>query len=394
MIQLTRLSIVTDSAAGATAYSCGLRTLNYQVAITPEGKACGTLFESAQKKGFKTGIVVTSEFTHATPASFASHAKSREMLQFIGEQMLQKRPDVLLGGGMAILKDKRNDERLYRLALERYQKILTHKTELHKDLDLPVFGIFADNHLNFTIDKSVTQPSLASMTATTLDLLTKNKDDRFFLFIEGSRIDHAAHANDIAAHFHDILAFDETIKVLEDYVAKNPDTLVVVVADHETGGLTIGRDGIYQFNTDVLNSITRSLDFIAQFILQHPEPSMDVVRDALSRFSDIPWQLKYELLFPEPLNFNTITKGFSKIFAEETLAGWTTGGHTGVDINLFAFGPRSDDFRGVFRNDVVGRKLEKMFDLDLDAVTKELSEFNPNPSNAILTQDTIESHQH
>src|SRR5699024_9011295 len=140
---------------------------------------------------------------------------------------------------------------LYDLANKKYNgNILTHKDQLNNNLSLPVMGVFADNHLNYSIDQSSYQPSLKDMTSAALNRLTKNKDDRFFLFIEGTRIDHGSHSNDIAAHFHEIIAFDEALKVVVDYAEKDNDTLVVVVADHETGGLTIGKNGIYDFNVE------------------------------------------------------------------------------------------------------------------------------------------------
>lgn len=302
--------------------------------------------------------------------------------------MITNHPDLIFGGGMAILKD--NNEKLYNLALEKFGKILTHKDHLNGNITLPAFGIFADNHLNFTIDESPTQPTLKKMTETALQLLTRNKKDRFFLFIEGSRIDHAAHANDIASHFHDIIAFDETLEAVVKFAEERKDTLVVVVADHETGGLTIGKDGKYYFDVESLNKIHRSIDYIVSWIMSVKDFDMSTVAEAVSKFTEFTFTSDDEKYFPV-LNKAGLHAGFSMYFADKTNTGWTTGGHTGVDINLHAFGKQSEQFRGVFRNDVIGRKLEKLFNLDLDAVTKELKDFNPNPPDAMLTRDSIHS---
>jgi len=187
---------VTDSAAGATAYSSGLRTVNGYVGVTPANTSCATLFEAAMRHGMKTGFVCTSEVTHATPAGFYAHSWSRNWKHWIAEQLVGKGVSVMLGGAKDVFEANGNE--LLQKALDKDIRIVNSAAELNETRDIPLLGLFAPVHMAFEIDRPATQPSLKEMTVKALELLgnKQNNKDGFVLLIEGSRIDMAAHMND------------------------------------------------------------------------------------------------------------------------------------------------------------------------------------------------------
>ena len=240
-------SRVTDSAAGATAYACGVKTYNGAIAVDTAGRPLATLLEAAKARGMATGLVATSRITHATPAAFAAHVPQRAMESEIAAQMLAQRVDVLLGGGWSYFLPtaeggRRQDGRnLLREAEAMGYQVVRTAADFRRGVRRPVLGLFGPDHLPYEIDRDPEEvPSLAEMTRAALELLADDPDG-FFLMVEGSRIDHAGHANDAAAHVREVLAYDEAVAVVLDFARRDGQTLVVSVADHETGGLSLGR---------------------------------------------------------------------------------------------------------------------------------------------------------
>ena len=258
-------SLVTDSAAGATAFSCGFKSYNGAISVLPDHSPCGTVLEAAKKAGYMTGLVVTTRITDATPACFAAHVNTRGEEDRIAEQEVGDYPlgrvvDLILGGGRchflpnSIEGSCRADNKdVVALAKENgFSYASTRKDfddlKLGKAVDLPLLGLFAETDIPYEVDRRFvedTYPSLDEMARTALEALTeatKDSDKGFFLMIEGSRIDHAGHANDPVAQVHEVLAYDKAFESVLAYLDKS-DTLGVVVStsDHETGGLATAR---------------------------------------------------------------------------------------------------------------------------------------------------------
>ncbi len=365
-------SRVTDSAAGATAYACGIKTYNGAISVDPTGAPCRTLLEAAEARGMATGLVATSRITHATPAAFAAHVPQRSQEADIARQMAASGVDLLVGGGRSYFTDRplgdapAADLRSLTEVLAADGWTVATDRAGYDALDaLPAAALLAPDHLAYEIDRDETdQPSLAEMARKALDLLAASEDGRdngFFLMIEGSRIDHAAHANDPAAHLHDILAYDEAVAAVLAWAAEDGNTLVVSTADHETGGMTLGRDGIYAWDPAPLLAATASLERMAERVRAGDAPAR-VVQEGVGR-DDI----GDAVLSPAALESlaRGIGSGDLSAFAalvtalESEPAGiaWTTGGHTAVDVNLYAFGPGARRFHGRMPNDAVGRAL-------------------------------------
>ncbi|MBL7214067.1 MAG: alkaline phosphatase [Phycisphaerae bacterium] len=230
---------ITDSAASGTAMACGVKTNNGMIGMTPDKTVYSSILEVLDKKGWRTGLVVTSPISHATPAVFASHIDSRGKQKDIAIQQFENRVDVLLGGGQKFW----TDETLAEAADTGYQVIDT-RDEMLALKPGPVIGLFADEGMT-TFDP---EPSLSEMTKTAIDLLSSKTQEwfapapKFFLMIEGSQIDWAAHANDADRVVRQTLLFDMAVREAIEFARRDGHTLVLVTADHETGGLTFNVD--------------------------------------------------------------------------------------------------------------------------------------------------------
>jgi len=240
---------ITDSAAASTALADGVKTTNGRIGTTPDGTPWQSILERARAKGYRTGLVATSTISHATPAGFAAHVKSRGMEAEIAVDMLYNHVDVLFGGGRKYWLSKpagsREDGRnlIEEAKIAGYQVIYS-RDQLAELSPSPVLGLFADDGMT-TFDP---EPSLAEMARTAILLLSAKSSEwfapapRFFVMIEGSQIDWACHSNDTANAVRQTLLFDLAVKEAIEFAQEDKHTLVIVTADHETGGLLIKSD--------------------------------------------------------------------------------------------------------------------------------------------------------
>jgi len=241
-------SPVTDSAAGGTALACGIKTNNGMLGMDPDQKPYRNLLEAAQEMGKKTGLVATSTISHATPAAFGSHINDRGKEQEIAAQILEHDIQVLLGGGRSHwLAENRQDKRdLLAEAKEKGYRIVTDLQQMEEAEGPYVLGLFQDSSLT-TFSP---EPSIGQMTRKAIQLLSRNKKNGtvcpffggeknrgFFLMVEGSQIDWACHANNPENSVKQTLLFDLAVREAAVFALHDKHTLVVVTADHETGGL-------------------------------------------------------------------------------------------------------------------------------------------------------------
>lgn len=258
-------SLITDSAAGATAFSCGKKSYNGAISTLDDHLPCGTVMEAAKKAGYMTGLVVTTRLTDATPACFAAHVNKREEENRIAEQLLGDYPlgqtvDLMLGAGRCFFLPNstggscRNDDKdlVARAKGGGFQYVDSREgfdsLNMGSAVDLPLLGLFADHDIPFELDRQQENdvyPSLEEMAQTALTALseaTRDNEQGFFLMIEGSRIDHAGHINDPAAQVHEVMAYDRAFKTVLQFLESSPVQGVVVgTSDHETGGLATAK---------------------------------------------------------------------------------------------------------------------------------------------------------
>ncbi|MEX0720363.1 MAG: alkaline phosphatase [Balneolaceae bacterium] len=247
-------NLITDSAAGATALSCGLKTYNGAIGVDMNVTPCKTILELAAEKGLSTGLVSTSSITHATPASFASHVERRNMQDKIAAQFLDSKVDVFLGGGVKFFhpETRKDKQDLIGKFREKGYQVLLNENDLAKTSSDRLLGLFADNGM----ERVGGEPSSAKMAEKALEVLSKN-DKGFFLMLEGSQVDWAGHDNDVDSLVNEMRDFDEAIKSILDFAQQDGETLVVLTADHETGGMNLQKQ---QENGEKLE-ITWSTDY-------------------------------------------------------------------------------------------------------------------------------------
>ncbi len=237
-------NFVTESAAGGTALSTGYRTTNSLVAMRADGSRVQTLLEFAREHGKAVGVVATSSVTHATPAAFLAHVPSRKLEFEIAAQMATSGADVLIGGGKKwFLPAGNGGQRADGKDLLEAMRIAGYTVSTDLDAETSearrLIWLTADDEMPAAPER---RPRSAVMMQKALDVL-KHNDNGFVLMVEGSRIDWAAHDNDFATLKAELLDFDETIRGALDFAKEDGSTLVVVTADHETGGLAlVGRN--------------------------------------------------------------------------------------------------------------------------------------------------------
>jgi len=234
---------ITDSAASATAMATGALTWNGRVGLDLDEQPVQNLVELAKEYGMATGIVTTTRISHATPACFVAHVKSRGQYQDIAKQMVALRPDVMLGGGRADFEAREDDRNLSEeLQGAGYDYVQT-AAELASSnpAEHPhLLGLFADSHLTYRSDRAPDSelPYLKDMAVAALERLDADPEG-FFLMVEGGRIDHAGHQNNVVRSIGETLGFEDTVAAVRQWADGRDDVTILVSADHETGGLRV-----------------------------------------------------------------------------------------------------------------------------------------------------------
>lgn len=233
---------VTDSAASATAYSTGEKTDNGHLAVAPDGTPLETILEKAEDKGLATGLVATTHIMHATPAAFYAHTPDRNDYQGIALALLDAGIDVAIGGGINYLTDRPDGRDLVAELQRRGYTVVDSLPDLDGVVSGQAMSLYNEDDIPQYLREGRDPTMLAKGTSKALEILTANTPrgaGGFFLMVEGSWIDSAGHANDAEMLLGEMLDFDNAVGVAFDYADANPGTLVIVLADHETGGLTI-----------------------------------------------------------------------------------------------------------------------------------------------------------
>jgi len=234
-------SLVTDSAASGTAFATGEKTYNGAISVSSSHEPLATVLERAEERGMATGLVVTCSVTHATPAVFAAHVGDRSMDSAIAKQMASSGVDVLFGGGRSFFLPKeqsgaRDDREDLLKALRRRMPVALSASEFRKlgEVDAAA-ALLASEH---PPPVGTRDPPLSELTEKALEILSRDEDG-FFLMVEGSQIDWAGHENDHEWLVAETLDFDRAVGIVMDFAEEHGRTLVIVTADHETGGYAV-----------------------------------------------------------------------------------------------------------------------------------------------------------
>ncbi|USK91872.1 alkaline phosphatase [Rossellomorea marisflavi] len=375
-------SAITDSAAAGTAMATGVKTKADYIGMDPEGRPLITVLEAAKLNGYATGIISTSPVQHATPAAFTSHAITREEFSSIGEQQVYQDLDVVLGGGAAWLAPKQKNhpqddamlktDQVTRKDGEDLKKSLrdagyayvdTRKELLLEPSAGKLWGAFASEDLAYDLDRRELkphEPTLSEMTRSAISHLSREKKG-FFLMVEGSKVDWAAHQNDPVGMISEILSFDRAVGEALAFAKKDGNTMVVAVTDHGNSGLTIGNadlDGSYKHQSvkhfiDPLKKARLTVDGAAS-LLEGKDAGHALAAYGLDsqscRWSPSKKELKAQM---------------TSSLSQKAGLGFTTHGHTGEDVFLYAFGPGKPS--GLLENTDLPVKMADFLGFSLDS---------------------------
>ena len=370
---------VTDSASAATALFSGIKTFNGAIGVDSNNKPVESIADRAIKKGKKIGVVVTSQVYHATPAAFLSHNKHRRNSVEIADSFIDKgiKVDLLFGGGSK--KFIREDRNL----VAEFKQAGFHYVDNYRQLNTlpsnkPVLGLFSHAALPVALD-DINKHRLSAMTKAAIKHLDnveyennhelQHKTNGSLVLIEASQIDWAGHNNDIAMAMAEVDDLAKTIIFLEKYVKKNPNSLVILTADHSTGGLSLGAKGDYIWQPEMIRQLTLSTQYIAKTL--YASPITEELCEALfkttltaieiDKLKADKSNLLEQLEKNETVKKNTAYKApplYNSVVAlinHRTNTAWGTTGHTAVDVPLFSFGHQSHLFQGQLDNTDVAK---------------------------------------
>lgn len=351
-------SMVTDSAAGSSAWGGGVRVSNGALNIGPDGTAHKPILQKFKEGGKAVGCVTTVPITHATPAGFSVSTKNRGSQEDIATMYLDLKFDVMMGGGTEFFSaEKRKDGRdLFAGFAKSGVQVARTKTEMQNfKPGTPVLGVFHEDGHPYALDQAsdsnliTTIPTLAEMTRKAIEQLSKNPNG-FVLQVEGGKVDWAAHANDLGALVYDQIAFDEAVGVAIAFAEKNEDTLVIITTDHgnaspgliKSNKVDESFDKVQKFkytNEWVLNRI-RKTDTPQQVIdrlfeAQGYAITREEATELLTHYSDLDNEGIYNA-------YKLPFKRLGQIQQNYTSVGWAGMDHTGEFVELAMFGPGSE----------------------------------------------------
>jgi alkaline phosphatase len=292
-------SDITDSAACGTAFATGNKTYNGAIGVLDDFTRVGNLVEIASANGVKTAIVSTSSITHATPASFYAHVESRNQEKEIARQLSESDVDFFAGGGINYFSHVTDRQNLFDILGSKGFTLNTKELDAFESIKNKnkLAYLLADTSMPRVLDGR--GDFLKNATLLGIEFLNQN-DQPFFMMSEGSQVDWGGHANDAEYLISELIDFDETIGAVLDFAEKDGETLVIVTSDHETGGFTLSGKKYTDANGNIHN------------------------------------------------DYRTIDPSFS------------TGGHSATLIPVFAYGPGSEEFIGIYDNTDIFYKILKI----------------------------------
>jgi len=372
--------IVTDSASAGTAFATGHKTYNAGISVSNEdvSKPFASVIEAAEQSGKATGLVTTARITHATPAVYASHVRSRDNESAIASQYLTSGVDVLFGGGLSFFvtkdeKGKRTDKNILPDFEAKGYKVVKNAKDLKaiSSKNSKVLGLFGSSHVDYVSDRTADTPSLATMTSKAIEVLSADNNG-FAMMIEGGRIDHAGHANDLPTLVQEALDFDSAFKVALDFAIKDGNTSIVVTADHETGGLSLSRDDIYEVNIDLWNKQKHSSENIAKALTGATTiADIKTIVSGNTWITDLSDEEAQVILDGDGSSYKR-EGAYNAVISKRLLVGWSGHGHSAVDVGVWAYGPIADKVKGQIDNTQIAIASANSIGVDLKKVTADL----------------------
>lgn len=386
-------SPVTDSAAAGTALATGHKTNNGMLGVTPDSAAVTSIARQLADRGYGIALVTSVPPDDATPGAFYAHVPSRSMYYEIGKQAAESGYDFIAGSNLRGLKDKKTGK-----PTDLPEQFAANNVAIAHGLDelaaLPAGKALLLNpseidyhQIHFTIDSVPGALTLPAMTQAALDRMALNGRDRFFMMVEGGNIDYGGHANDGGTIIKEVLNFNQALQLAYDFYLAHPDeTLIVVTADHETGGMGLGNNKVgYDLHLGYIDYQKVSKDSFAEYLRSiyksrriYEWPDMkEYLTENLGFWRGIPVTPEQEeqlkTAFEKCMagrnegenktlynSFNAFTEDVYKVIDGVTGLGWTTNGHSGGLVPIYAIGNGADLFAPVNDNISIPAKLRKI----------------------------------
>lgn len=383
---------ITDSAAAGTCLASGKKTNNGMIGQTPDGVPAYSVASQLKEEGWGIGIMSTVPVDHATPASHYAHAEKRSNYYLIGTHLTESNFDFFGGGGFQRPNDKHNPSapNLYDLARQAGYTLVGSYAEAQKnlkkkkillvpqtDIDHPNRGAEA---LPYAIDQQEGDLNLAQIVDVAIQHLSKH--DRFFMMAEGGKIDYAGHGNDGATNIHEVIDFDQAIQVAYRFYEQHPDeTLIVVTADHETGGMALGNNqplrlerlAYQQCSSDTLSARLTALcqqyadqltwkqvkAFLAENTGLFDELSVSAEEAAALQTAYENMMRQQESLKTLYADINALAAKAKEIVNCQAGLGWTTHSHTATAVPVFAVGVGAERFTGWMDNSDIAPRIHQ-----------------------------------
>lgn len=382
-------SDVTDSAAAGTALATGHKTRNGMLGMDADTLAVESVAKKLQALGYGIGIVTSVAIDDATPGAFYAHVPNRGMFRQIGQQLAESGYQFAAGSGLRGLRDKDgNDSGLLDAFRENNVSVAYRADSIDWSSDrvLLLNSRHESNSVGYTIDSIPSSMRLQDLTAACLQHLQRVTPDAFFMMVEAGNIDHAGHANDAGTSVRETINFDRTISLAYDFYLAHPDqTLIIITADHETGGLSIGSDytgyaaypqmlamqkvskeAFSAYCKGILKSkMSYSWDDMRQYLNENlgfwsqTVPLSDKETAKLREKFEETFQLRNSAPDKETLyaKFNAFAYDVFKLFNKKAGFGWMSGKHTGSPVPIFAVGVGAQRFSAFSDNTSIPTRI-------------------------------------
>ncbi len=365
---------VTDSAAAATAFACGVKTNNGWLGRLADEKTdvVALAQDLRAKLRYAFGLVTTTTVTHATPGGFYAHGHRREQEIFANQLLELGKPDVCLGGGRKFFKTKKNEGLLAKYEAAGY-RVVTDLEGFQKTGDEPkLLGLFAEEDMAYEIERDKErEPSLTELSKKALAILSKKVESGgapgFFVMIEGARIDHACHSHDAAASARDTIEFARAVDAALEFAKKDGKTLVVVTADHARGGMAISETidlakiRAVKASTERLFSLTQGAGAESWAALVKKHMGVELTE---AEVAEVLASTKHGKEYGPVTTAGHIVSAKLGIHFMPLEAHWThhsTHGHDGAMVPVYAFGPGAEAFAGTIDDTDIPTEMRKFF---------------------------------
>lgn len=388
---------IADSAPAGTAMATGFKSHTGYVGVLPDvantygqkpisendkQKPVANILEGAKWLKKSTGVVVTCEIPHATPSDFMAHFPSRHNYDVLSEQEVYSGVDVVFGGGSDVLtpgtgaNNRKDGEDLVKVLKDKGYQYITKKSEMANLKSGKVWGMFAPMAMNYDMDRDANvQPSLSEMTKKAIDLLSQNPKG-FFLMVEGSKIDWAAHANDPIGVVSDVLAFDNAVKVALDYAKSRNDTAVIVAADHGTGGMTMGNSstnsGYDKTPVSTFIDPLKKAGLTGEGLESKFNKDRTNIKEVIAQYFGITDLTNDEIKAITEAKAGSMNYTVGPIISKRSAIGWTTTGHTGEEVVLYSYLPGNQRITGVLDNTDIAKIIAQKMGFILPNLSAKL----------------------